>query len=98
MISERLNSYTHNFNKIKEKQPQINEEIKVNSNRGFLIWRKNAIPTRLEQECAFLLQKTDVAEELDRINYHLESLNSILIAGGIVGRKLGFILQEVQGN
>ena len=37
----------------------------------------------------------DIAEELDRINYHLESTNSILKKGGIVGRKLGFILQEV---
>ena len=40
----------------------------------------------------------DIAEELDRINYHLESLDSILKAGGTVGRKLGFILQEIQGK
>ena len=41
------------------------------------------------------MQKIDIAEELDRINYHLKSLSIILEKGGIVGRKFGFILQEI---
>ena len=96
VISGRLNIYASNFNRIKEKQPQINEEIRSKFKQRILDLAQECDTDRLEQECAILLQKTDVAEELDRINYHLESLDSILKAGGIVGRKLGFILQEIQ--
>ena len=96
VISGRLNIYASNFYRIKEKQPQINEEIRSKFKQRILDLAQECDTDRLEQECAILLQKTDVVEELDRINYHLESLDSILKAGGIVGRKLGFILQEIQ--
>lgn len=96
VIAERLNAYTCNFKRIKEKQPQINKEIMSKFKQRVLDLVQECDTDRLEQECAILLQKTDVAEELDRINYHLESLDSILKTGGIVGRKFGFILQEVQ--
>ena len=96
VISDKLNTYTSNFNRIKEKQPQINVEIMNKFKQKILDLVQECDTDRLEQECAILLQKTDVAEELDRIHYHLESLNSILKTGGVVGRKFGFILQEVQ--
>jgi uncharacterized protein (TIGR00255 family) len=51
-------------------------------------------PERFEQEVALLLQKMDVAEELDRLRSHVEELNSTLAAGEAVGRKLDFLLQE----
>jgi uncharacterized protein (TIGR00255 family) len=49
---------------------------------------------RLEQEIALLLQKMDVAEELDRLRSHVEELNSTLASGDAVGRKLDFLMQE----
>jgi uncharacterized protein (TIGR00255 family) len=51
-------------------------------------------PERFEQEVALLLQKMDVAEELDRLRSHVEELNSTLAAGEAVGRKLDFLMQE----
>ncbi|GIR50234.1 MAG: hypothetical protein CM15mP58_23310 [Burkholderiaceae bacterium] len=48
-------------------------------------------------ECAILLQKTDVAEELDRI-FPFRVLIHFKNRGEIFGRKLGFILQEIQGE
>ena len=95
LISEKLSLYTSNFNRIIEKQPQINKEVISKFKQRILDLTQECDHDRLEQECAILLQKMDIAEELDRINYHLESTNSILKKGGIVGRKLGFILQEV---
>jgi len=35
-------------------------------------------PSRLEQEMVIFLQKTDVAEELDRLNVHIGEVKSVL--------------------
>jgi uncharacterized protein (TIGR00255 family) len=49
---------------------------------------------RLEQEVALLLQKMDVAEELDRLRSHVDELASTMASGDAVGRKLDFLMQE----
>ncbi len=51
-------------------------------------------PDRFEQEVALLLQKMDVAEELDRLRSHVEELATTLASDEAVGRKLDFLMQE----
>ena len=51
-------------------------------------------PERFEQEVALLVQKMDVAEELDRLRSHVEELTTTLASGDAVGRKLDFLMQE----
>ena len=50
---------------------------------------------RLEQELVFLAQKSDIAEEIDRLNTHLDEIERILNKGGTVGRRLDFLMQEL---
>ena len=50
---------------------------------------------RIEQEMAILLQKNDVDEELDRLDAHLLEVKNILAAGGAMGRRLDFMMQEL---
>jgi len=50
---------------------------------------------RLEQEMLLLTQKMDVAEELDRLDTHIAEVRRVLEAGGGVGRRLDFLLQEL---
>jgi uncharacterized protein (TIGR00255 family) len=52
-------------------------------------------PARLAQEVAFFAERADVSEELVRLNSHLAQLRAILEAGGSVGRKLDFLIQEI---
>jgi uncharacterized protein (TIGR00255 family) len=52
-------------------------------------------PERLNQEAALLVSKSDVTEELDRLRGHLKVLEETLAGGGPVGRKLDFLLQEM---
>lgn len=51
---------------------------------------------RLEQEVALLAQRADVAEELDRLGIHLQDARSHLEGPGPHGRRLDFIIQEMQ--
>ncbi len=50
---------------------------------------------RLEQEMLYLIQKSDIAEELDRLNIHINETNRILNQGGMIGRRLDFMMQEI---
>lgn len=49
---------------------------------------------RLEQELVMLAQKMDVAEECDRLKTHCQEMRHSLEKGGVVGRRLDFLLQE----
>ncbi len=50
----------------------------------------------LAREVALLAERLDVAEELSRFASHIEQLEATLAAGGAVGRKLEFLMQELQ--
>ena len=50
---------------------------------------------RVEQECALLIQKLDVAEELDRLEAHLQEVRRVLEKGSPAGRRLDFLMQEL---
>jgi len=57
--------------------------------------RRRVDPGRLEQEVALLVEKGDVAEELDRLGAHLEHFRHLVEAGGAVGKRLDFLTQEI---
>lgn len=54
-----------------------------------------AAPERILQEAALLADRSDVQEELVRLDAHVAHFLSVLEAGGEVGKKLDFLLQEM---
>jgi uncharacterized protein (TIGR00255 family) len=50
---------------------------------------------RLEQELVYAAQKADVDEELDRLDTHINEVRRILNKGGSCGRRLDFLMQEL---
>jgi uncharacterized protein (TIGR00255 family) len=50
---------------------------------------------RLEQELVHLAQKSDVDEELDRLDAHVAEVGRVLGKGGPCGRRLDFLMQEL---
>ena len=52
-------------------------------------------PQRLAQEAAILADRSDIAEELVRLSTHAGQLESMIAAGGEVGKRLDFLLQEM---
>ena len=51
--------------------------------------------SRILTEAAIFADKVAVDEETVRLRSHLQQMNSMLTAGGAVGRKLDFLLQEM---
>jgi uncharacterized protein (TIGR00255 family) len=55
----------------------------------------NLAETDLAREMALIADKTDVSEELSRLEAHLEALDDALAKGGSIGRQLDFLVQEL---
>lgn len=51
--------------------------------------------TRLYQEAVLLAAKADIREELDRLMTHVAAVSTLLARGGVVGRRLDFLAQEL---
>jgi uncharacterized protein (TIGR00255 family) len=52
-------------------------------------------PQRLAQEAAFLADRGDVGEEIERLKIHAGHMDELLKKGGEVGKRLDFLLQEM---
>jgi len=52
-------------------------------------------PARIAQEAAILAERSDIAEELVRLKTHADQTDSLLSAEGETGKKLDFLLQEM---
>lgn len=52
-------------------------------------------PNRLAQEVAILADRSDVREEIDRLNGHLVHFEELCAEDGALGKRLDFLLQEV---
>ena len=50
---------------------------------------------RIRQEIAVFALKVDVAEELNRLSAHLQEVRRVLEAGGAAGKRLDFVMQEL---
>ena len=55
----------------------------------------HADPDRILQEAAMLAERSDIQEEVVRMKNHIQHFLSLLEAGGEVGKKLDFLLQEM---
>jgi uncharacterized protein (TIGR00255 family) len=53
-------------------------------------------PIRLAQEAAMIAERSDVSEELARLRSHVEQFGKLLAGAGEAGKKLDFLLQEMQ--
>ena len=95
LLEERLDSILAEVATLREQVPQM-----LAAQRQKILDRFNEMaaeldPQRLEQEMVLLAQKSDVAEELDRLSTHVGEVQRVLKAGGAAGRRLDFLMQEL---
>ncbi|MBF0785620.1 YicC family protein [Muribacter muris] len=95
LIQQRLDSIALETAKVQAQMPCILQWQKDRLQQRFDELNLALDPQRLEQEMVLLAQKIDVAEELDRLQLHVKETTAILKKGGAVGRKLDFMMQEL---
>ena len=68
---------------------------KVRARMKELLEKVSADEDRILQEAALLAERSDIQEELVRLQTHIEHFRKLLDGGGEVGKKLDFLLQEL---
>mgnify|MGYP003344677492 CR=1 FL=1 len=58
-------------------------------------WVRQLLESRVAQELALIIDRTDIHEELGRFEGHLSHFEKTIAEAGAVGRKLEFLLQEL---
>jgi len=96
MILTRCDGVDQQTDFIKSRLPEIIEAIR-NRYRQRVTELLATVPDndRLEQELLLLVQKMDVAEELDRLEAHVSEVRRVLDQPEPVGRRLDFLMQEM---
>ena len=94
-IQQRIDSVREIIVSIRNKMPEILAKQKQNILDRLADLQAELEPTRLEQEVSLLSQKADVEEELDRLDSHLNEVERVLGAKGQKGRRLDFLMQEL---
>ena len=95
MILERCDTIASLLHRFREKLPKIQQILR---NRLTDKSQKLSIELdkdRLEQEILLLVQKSDIAEELDRLDAHLGEVRQVVQKNEPVGRRLDFLMQEM---
>lgn len=80
--NKRVNFSLHASKKLKEKIQNLLDDITIDE-------------SRLLQEVAFLTERTDITEELVRLNAHIGKFKQTLKKSGTVGKELDFLIQEM---
>ena len=95
IIQQRLDAITVEADKVRSQMPAVLQWQRERLLQRFEDAQINLDPQRVEQEMILLAQRVDVAEELDRLQMHVKETTNILKKGGAVGRKLDFMMQEL---
>lgn len=95
VISDRLKKITEHVDYIKPHAAQImqtqREKILDRIKQTQIEFDNN----RLEQELVFWAHKSDIAEEIDRLQTHIKEIHNAFNSDGPIGRRLDFLVQEL---
>ncbi|MGA6176062.1 YicC/YloC family endoribonuclease [Delftia sp. zbq_16] len=95
LLNERLDGIQDEVAALRVLIPEMLANQRQKIETRFAEMRAELDPQRLEQELVLLAQKSDVAEELDRLSTHVTEVRRVLKAGGAAGRRLDFLMQEL---
>ena len=95
LLYSRLDGVGAQAERIRAALPQILEQLRSRLYQRVCEFAGATQPERLDQELALTAQKMDVAEELDRLEAHVDEVRRVLAEGGTVGRRLDFLMQEL---
>jgi uncharacterized protein (TIGR00255 family) len=95
MIESRCADIASISQSVRARMPEVLEAGRTKQRERIDRLEVEADPARLEVELALIAQKLDVDEELDRLDSHLAEICDIVARDEPVGRRLDFLMQEL---
>jgi uncharacterized protein (TIGR00255 family) len=94
LIEQRCATLVEMIAATRARLPEAQARIRQRFNERLRELAAQVDQERIEQEIALLLQRFDVAEELDRLSGHIEETRRTLAGSEPAGRRLDFLMQE----
>lgn len=95
LFDERLATMRERVAEVRAKLPDLLSAQEQMLRERFEKAKVELDPDRLAQEMVMLAQKSDVAEELDRLEAHIGEVSDTLQSDAAIGRRLDFLMQEL---
>ena len=95
MVRERANTIREHLLTLQAQLPELQQAHQQRLLDRLQTLDIEADPVRLEEEIVYILQRADVEEEMDRLGAHLEAIESALGSDAPCGRRLDFLMQEL---
>jgi uncharacterized protein (TIGR00255 family) len=95
LIVQRVLGMRTQVETARERMPFVIEAVRERLRTRLAEVLENLDEERLEQEMALLAQRLDVDEEMDRLRTHLDEVSRVLEQDEPVGRRLDFLMQEL---
>ncbi|MDI1301494.1 MAG: YicC family protein [bacterium] len=95
LIEERLELMMAEVEKVRVRMPGILAHYRKRLLERLVDIKNELNGERLEQEIILFAHKIDVTEEMDRLTTHVGEIRRVLAEGGAVGRRLDFLMQEL---
>ena len=95
MLESRCKDIAAISKSVRARMPEVLEAARSKQRERLEKLDIDADPARLETELALIAQKLDVDEELDRLDSHLVEIRNVLEREEAVGRRLDFLMQEL---
>ena len=95
MLTSRANNITEIVGQVRKRRPEVLAALREKTLKRISDLDIEADNSRLEQELVIQAQRLDVDEELDRLDSHIEELTAVLERDEPVGRRLDFLMQEL---
>ena len=95
MLVSRAKSISSIVAQVRKRRPAVVAAMREKIMKRISDLDIEAEDNRLEQELVIQAQRLDVDEELDRIDSHIEELTAVLERDEPIGRRLDFLMQEL---
>lgn len=94
VLLEQLEQIEQQMQTIDAAVPQIERQRREQLQEKIAALQMEINQDRLEQEIVFMLNKSDIREEIDRIRFHIQEARKSLNEQSAIGRKMDFLMQE----
>ena len=94
-IFQRCDQIAEVIVQVRQRRPQMLDALRDKLLKRIHELQLTLDSNRLEQELVLLAQRFDVDEEIDRLMAHLDEINNILERDEPMGRRLDFLMQEL---
>lgn len=95
VIEVRCDSLENQLADLQKRLPEVLKAMRTRLMDRLEVLKSNVDMDRLEQEMLILANRSDISEEIDRLNTHIIEVRRVLGQDQPIGRRLDFLMQEL---